>query len=483
MDKDSATYGYYGRNAAGLPSGQSTVAPSPTHRPGTPESRNPFSDGDGSRGDQSGANTNPFTSPNNSRPASTFGSSSAVNRFDERASRYFHSRRVRKGEVEKPWLEKKDPKEKWVTILPVIGIILGLGLSGFLVWDGIRSVVKHNYKLILDENFSQGLREDIWTKEVTVGGFGNGEFQQTTGDDTNVFVNNGKLVIKATLQDEKLVTTDNVIDLFKDGTCTSALFSDCVAATNTTSGNSSIVPPTLSGRINTKKGATLKYGRVEVTAKLPVGDWLWPAIWLMPVDDTYGPWPASGEIDIAESRGNNWTYAQGGNNIMSSALHWGPNPANDAYWRTNNKRKALHTTYSSDFNVYGLEWSQKYLFTYVNSRLLQVMYTNFDQPMWQRGNFPEFTSNGTRVNDVWAQTGRPNTPFDMPFYLILNVAVGGANGWFEDGKSGKPWLNQSPNAKLDFWNRRNEWYPTWTQPQMEVSRVQIWQQNNGDEEL
>ena len=193
--------------------------------------------------------------------------------------------------------------------------------------------------------------------------------------------------------------------------------------------------------------------------------------------------PASGEIDIAESRGNNWTYAQGGNNIMSSALHWGPNPANDAYWRTNNKRKALHTTYSSDFNVYGLEWSQKYLFTYVNSRLLQVMYTNFDQPMWQRGNFPEFTANGTRVNDVWAQTGRPNTPFDMPFYLILNVAVGGANGWFEDGKSGKPWLNQSPNAKLDFWNRRNEWYPTWTQPQMEVSRVQIWQQNNGDEEL
>ena len=69
-------------------------------------------------------------------------------------------------------MQKRDPKEKWVTILPIIGIIIGLGISGFLVWDGIRSVVKHKYCLVLDDNFSQGLREDIWTKEVELGGFG-----------------------------------------------------------------------------------------------------------------------------------------------------------------------------------------------------------------------------------------------------------------------------------------------------------------------
>ena len=309
----------------------------------------------------------------------------------------------------------------------------------------------------------------------------NGEFEQTTATDENVFVKDGRLHIMPTVQDARLVEENSVIDLLKDGSCTSTQWKDCYAATNTTAGNSTIVPPTRSGRITSKKGATIKYGRIEVTAKLPKGDWLWPAIWMMPVEDTYGPWPASGEIDIVESRGNNYTYAQGGNNIVSSALHWGPNPANDAWWRTNVKRPALHTTYSEGFNTFGLEWSQKYLFTYVNSRLLQVLYTNFDEPLWQRGNFPNADANGTRMQDVWSKTGRANTPFDKPFYLILNVAVGGTNGWFEDGASGKPWLDASVNAKKDFWNAQDSWFPTWTSPSMEVSKVMMWQQCDGGE--
>jgi len=246
-----------------------------------------------------------------------------------------------------------------------------------------------------------------------------------------------------------------------------------------------IVPPVLSGRINTKKGGTIKYGRVEVTAKMPEGDWLWPAIWMLPVNDTYGPWPLSGEIDIAESRGNNHTYGQGGNNIVSSSLHWGPDPANDAWWRTNVKRTALHTTYAKSEHTFGLEWSQKYLFTYVNTRLLQVTYTNFNQPLWERGGFPLSDSNGTRFQDPWSQTGRDQTPFDQEFYLILNVAVGGTNGWFEDGKSGKPWLDGSPTAKRDFWSQRNVWYPTWQKEgagQMEISKVEMWKQCDGNED-
>lgn len=305
----------------------------------------------------------------------------------------------------------------------------------------------------------------------------------STGGDENVFIENGNLVIRATLQDAAKIEKDTVIDLLKDGTCTSTVYSACVAATNVTTGNASIVPPTKSGRIHTKKRATIKYGRVEVTAKLPEGDWLWPAIWMMPVKDTYGPWPLSGEIDIMESRGNNYTYGQGGNNIASSALHWGPDPANDAWWRTNNKRKALRTSYSKGFNTFGLEWSEKYIFTYINTRLLQVMYTNFDKPMWKRGGFPETNMNGTRFVDVWSQTGHNNAPFDQRFYLIINLAVGGTNGWFEDGKSSKPWLDRSDNAKKDFWDARSIWLPTWTQPQLEVSRVVMKQQCDGGEEL
>ncbi|KAI1645814.1 glycoside hydrolase family 16 protein [Daldinia loculata] len=425
--------------------------------------------------------TNPLASPSVSRPASS--ESSGVITRRPAAPRYFHSRRIKKGEeVEKPWLKKRDHREKWVTILPITGFLVGLGISAFLVWDGLRSVAKHNYCLVLEDNFAN-FNDNVWTKEVQVGGFGNGEFEQTTGDDENVYVNSGHLFIKPTLQDANLINKDSLINLLEDGTCTSKKPSDCIAATNTTAGNATIVPPVKSGRIHTKKGATIKYGRVEVTAKLPQGDWLWPAIWMMPVNDTYGPWPASGEIDIMESRGNNWTYAQGGNDIVSSALHWGPDPNNDAWWKTNVKRKALHTTYSSGFNTFGVEWSQKYLFTYVNSRLLQVLYTNFDEPLWTRGGFPEASSNGSRLVDTWSRTGRFSTPFDQKFYLILNVAVGGTNGWFEDAQSGKPWIDNNPNTKKDFWNAQNSWLPTWISPAMEVSKVIMWQQCDGNEEL
>ena len=245
--------------------------------------------------------------------------------------------------------------------------------------------------------------------------------------------------------------------------------------TNVTNGT--IVNPVKSGRINTKAGATIKYGRVEVTATLPAGDWLWPGIWMLPVKAKYGPWPQSGEIDIAESRGNNYTYAQGGNNIVSSALHWGPNPANDAWWRTNVKRNALHTTFAKATHTFGLEWSEKYLFTYIDTRLLQVLYTKFDSPLWERGNFPLSDSNGSSLVDPWTQTGNFATPFDEDFYLILNVAVGGTNGWFEDGKSGKPWVDASPAARKEFWDARNDWLPTWQDAgEMVVSKVKIWQQ-------
>ena len=289
----------------------------------------------------------------------------------------------------------------------------------------------------------------------------------------NAFVEDGMLILKPTLQDEKLMTTNNVVNLTKEAICTSDVWSNCVATTNTTNGT--VVNPVRSARISTKLGASIKYGRVEVVAKLPAGDWLWPAIWMLPVKDTYGSWPASGEVDIMESRGNNYTYPQGGNNIVSSTLHWGPDSDNDQWWQNNLKRKALHTTFSTEFHTYGLEWSEKYIFSYLDGRLMQILYTTFAKPFWQKGDFPPAEANGTRLVDPWSQTGRDSTPFDQDFYLILNVAVGGTNGWFEDGVMGKPWVDASPTAKRDFWDSRHQWYPSWEKAgQMEVKSVKMW---------
>jgi beta-glucanase (GH16 family) len=284
--------------------------------------------------------------------------------------------------------------------------------------------------------------------------------------------------------DARLINRNTTVDLRKPnpyGDCTSTYWRNCYGGTNTTNGT--IFNPVKSARINTrpdnrKRGAAIKYGRVEVTAKLPSGDWLWPAIWMLPVKAKYGEWPQSGEIDIMESRGNNYTYPQGGNNIMSSALHLGPDSTLDAWWKNNAKRRALHTTYANGFHTFGLEWSPKYIFTYVDSRLLQVMYVNFNEPMWTYGNFPVSNENGTMLHDPWSFTGRDSTPFDQEFYLILNVAVGGTNGWFEDAVEGKPWVDVSATAKLDFWKARHQWYPTWQENgEMVIQSVKMWQQS------
>ena len=105
------------------------------------------------------------------------------------------------------------------------------------------------------------------------------------------------------------------------------------------------------------------------------------------------------------------------------------------------------------------------------------MYTNFKQRLWERGNFPLANANGTRFIDPWAKTGRQNTPFDHPFYLIMNVAVGGTNGFFENSKQGKPWVDGSKTERKDFWERKDEWYPTWKDNgEMIIKSVKMWQQ-------
>jgi hypothetical protein len=86
----------------------------------------------------------------------------------------------------------------------------------------------------------------------------NGDFAEATAGDENVFIKDGYLVIKPTLQDESMINENNIIDLQKAGTCTGTTWTECHAVTNTTNGT--IVPPVKSARINTKKGALIQYG-------------------------------------------------------------------------------------------------------------------------------------------------------------------------------------------------------------------------------
>jgi beta-glucanase (GH16 family) len=173
---------------------------------------------------------------------------------------------------------------------------------------------------------------------------------------------------------------------------------------------------------------------------------------MMPEDDAYGAWPRSGEIDIAEFRGNDYEYPEG-RDFMSSTLHWGPSFQHDGYIGTHGKTFLRRKDFTTGFHTFGLEWTEDYIFMYLDSRLKQVHFTKFKEsnPLWKKGGFAGMTTeNGTLYENPWSKGGK-NAPFDQKFYLILNVAVGAQNGWFWDGKGGKPWVDGSDFAARDFW--------------------------------
>ena len=151
-------------------SGTATSTATATPRPSTPDSdRIAHAATSTLRG---GPPSNPFATPYGSFPASATGSFYDIGGSGVVTQRFFRSRRIKKGSVEQPWKDTKDPKAKWTTILPLIGIFIGLGVTGVLIWDGLRNVINHEYCPVLDDAFVNGLNSKVWTKEVEVGGFG-----------------------------------------------------------------------------------------------------------------------------------------------------------------------------------------------------------------------------------------------------------------------------------------------------------------------
>lgn len=436
----------------------------------TPETQNPFSD----------------SAAPSSRAISYRSQSDVLSGVRQPARRQFKTYKLN-GEYERPWLGDKRLKRTRVGNYIIWGCIAaGIVVSAYLNYAATKKVSKHEYCLVLEDKFTS-LDTKVWNREIQINGFGTGSFDWATADGKNSFVDKEGLHIVPTLTTETTKITKGQIvngytlNLTKsggDGTCTGNTNTACSIRSNKTTGD--IIPPVRSARLNTNGKKSIKFGRVEVVAKMPKGDWLWPAIWMMPVNDTYGAWPASGEIDIAESRGNDVDYTLGGRDIVSSALHWGPTAKHDSFWRSARALALRRTDYTKGFHTFGMEWSKDYLFTYIDSPLKQVMYWKFkkDQTMWQAGHFAGETVNSSLLVDPWSQTGNPSTPFDQPFYLILNVAVGSRNGWFTDGLGEKPWTDAG-HAAADFYKSLDTFYPTWPKDNsrgMTVKSVRMWQE-------
>ena len=115
---------------------------------------------------------------------------------------------------------------------------------------------------------------------------------------------------------------------------------------------------------------------------MPKGDWIWPAIWMLPKNAEYGNWPSSGEIDIVESRGN--ANCPNGVNSFGSTLHWGPDWATDA-WAKAHADYTHPTPLSDDFHDYELEWNADHIITRIDGKT--VLEFKHDQDMFTKGKF------------------------------------------------------------------------------------------------
>lgn len=408
----------------------------------------------------------------------------------EKEKHQFRSYRL-VGEYERPWVtDKRMKKSRYNNLIVYIFIVIGFGVAGYICFTATQSVPKNEYCLILDENFKT-LDTNVWNHEVQLDGYGTGSFDWTTSDPKNSFVDEEGLHIVPTLTSQSTAITDEqiyngfTVNLTADGTCTDAKNTpaNCVIRSDNKLGYT--IPPVRSARLTTKGKKTIKYGKVEVVAKMPQGDWLWPAIWMVPQDDVYGGWPRSGEIDIAECRGNSRDYPLGGRDTYTSTLHWGPTTDLNAYWLTTAGRKIPRSDFSEKFHTFGFEWSDDYMFTYLDSRLQQVLFVGIigkksPKNFFTRGGFGDVFVNNSLVDNPWKDSPNPGAPFDQEFYMVMNVAVGSRNGWFLDGVGGKPWVDASTYlAPGNFYQQVDRWLPTWGEGNargLTVKSVKMWQE-------
>ena len=163
-----------------------------------------------------------------------------------------------------------------------------------------------------------------------------------------------------------------------------------------------------------------------------------------------------------ESRGNSPAYPAQGSNFVRSSLNYGPLPSlpTQLFGFISQKQRS----FDQDFHVYSLEWTEDWMRFYVDSRLTYTLFLKFNEPFFKRGDFPPIVQNGTdfiATPDPWKSGTLNVAPFDQPFYLILDLAVGGTSGWFPDGVGGKPWYDGSNSAMREFAEAQSTWYSSW----------------------
>ena len=221
-------------------------------------------------------------------------------------------------------------------------------------WD------REGWDIVWQDEFD-GASLDInkWSHEVGGHGFGNNELQYYTDDSSNSFVDNGILHIRAKYETAGIGSTNNLRN-----------FS--------------------SARLRTVGKGDWQYGRIDVKAKIALGQGIWPAIWMLPTDWMYGGWPQSGEIDIMEHVGYDPGHVHG-------SIH------TESYNHKINTQKGGSLKLDSidtAFYVYAIEWFEDRIDFFIND-----------------DKYYSFQNDNNNNFKTW--------PFNQRFHLLINIAVGG----------------------------------------------------------
>ena len=261
-----------------------------------------------------------------------------------------------------------------------------------------------------DEFNAASVDETRWNLIEDCWGGGNDERQCYTARPENISLANGHLVITAReeswtgdawSEERKLVVADPDAQKTQEFT---------------------------SGKLTTNGKHSWRYGRLERRARLPQGQGSWPAFWIMPEENVYGTWAASGELDILEVVNLGVVCddcPDGGENRVYGSLHFG------GQWPDNvfaNRRRESPEILAGGFHVYGVIWEEG-----------RITWTLDGQPYGSMEAAEWYTS----------ASNNPNAPFDEKFHLIVNFAVGGR--WPEsEGVGGVSRVNFPKSMEIDW---------------------------------
>ena len=261
-------------------------------------------------------------------------------------------------------------------------VALSIALT-FMVHPVADAATKKTLKLLWSDEFN-GKKGSLpssktWSREIGGGGWGNSERQYYTDKAANASMDgSGRLVITANRISNEYAEQIGEVPGTEDilNRCSECQFT--------------------SARMKTARNLSFQYGRIEARIKMPQGVGTWPALWLMPVENKFGHWPRSGEIDLMEHVGRDL-------DTLFFCLH----TEDYNHTKDTDYKKVIHIPgLTDDFHKFGLEWKEGSITYFLDDKEM-VKYTK---------------------GEDGKTTSPSGWPFDEHFYLIINLAIGGKFG-------------------------------------------------------